>query len=146
MKGSPSAGTALLMLWERRRTTVSHGFTLLEVLVAVALLGIAITVVLQLFSANLQALSASGDYVTAATRANIKLRELLDEEALTESSWTETSDEGYQVDISVTHALEDRTENLQMSLFEIAVTVSWTKGPRTRSLTMRTLKSLPKQI
>jgi general secretion pathway protein I len=125
---------------------LSSGFTLLEVLVAVALLGIAITVVLQLFSANLQVLSASEDYVAAATRANVKLRELLDEETLTERSWSETSDEGYRMDISVTNALQDRTESLQVSLFEIALTVRWSKGTRERSLTMRTLRTLPKQI
>ncbi len=37
------------------------GFTLLEVLVALALLGVGVVVVLQLFSANLRSISASED-------------------------------------------------------------------------------------
>jgi prepilin-type N-terminal cleavage/methylation domain-containing protein len=146
MKDNPPAGSPLRLLRKQKPRLWRSGFTLLEVLVAVALLGIAITVVLQLFSANLQALSSSEDYVAAATRANIKLREVVDEEEITESSWTEVSEEGYTMDVSITNALEDRTEKLQVALFEIALTVRWSKGARQRSLTLRTLKALPRQI
>jgi len=48
------------------------GFTLIEVLVAVALLGIAVTVVIQLFSANLRAIASSEDYIYASARAEAK--------------------------------------------------------------------------
>lgn len=146
MKDNPPAGSPLRLLRKQKPRLWRSGFTLLEVLVAVALLGIAITVVLQLFSANLQALSSSEDYVAAATRANIKLREVVDEEEIAESSWTEVSEEGYTMDVSITNALEDRTEKLQVALFEIALTVRWSKGARQRSLTLRTLKALPRQI
>ncbi|MGE5238662.1 MAG: type IV pilus modification PilV family protein, partial [Chloroflexota bacterium] len=84
------------------KRTLPHGFTLLEVLVAVALLGIAVTVVLQLFSANLRTLAASEDYVAAVTQAEVKMRELLDQESLIETAWTETSEEGHIMDVSIT--------------------------------------------
>ena len=89
-----------------------EGFTLLEILVALALLGIAITVILQLFSANLRALSVSGDYVSAALRAEVKMRDILEDTDLTEKSWSEVTDEGYRFDASVTEMLKERTDNL----------------------------------
>lgn len=128
------------------KRTLPHGFTLLEVLVAVALLGIAVTVVLQLFSANLRTLAASEDYVAAVTQAEVKMRELLDQESLIETAWTETSEEGHIMDVSITETLKERTESLQVSLFEIVLTVRWNNGGRERSLTVRTLKTVPKQV
>ena len=122
------------------------GFTLLEVLVAVALLALSVTVVLQLFSADLRAISASEDYVSAAAKANAKMREALDEEDLPEKSTSEMSDDGYRVDVSVSEAMKERTENLRVRLLEIVVTVSWEKGTKSRSITMRTMKTTGKKV
>ncbi len=122
------------------------GFTLLEVLVAVAVLGIAVTMALQLFSADMKAISASGDYVSAATKAEIKMREILDDDTLSEKSVSEATADGYRTDVSVTQILKDRTENLQVVLLNISVTVYWTKGLKDKSLTLNTTKAVYKQI
>jgi prepilin-type N-terminal cleavage/methylation domain-containing protein len=122
------------------------GFTLLEVLVALAILGIAITVIIQLFSANLRALSASEDYVSASLQGAAKMRALLDEQDLSERAWTETSPEGYRFDIAVKESLTDRTEILPVRLLDIALTIQWTKGNRVRSMTFQTLKLIKKEI
>jgi general secretion pathway protein I len=125
----------------------SHkGFTLLEVLVALALLGIAVTVVLQLFSANLRAIATSGDYISAATKAEAKMREILDDDKLSEKSWSETTDDGYRLDVSINDVLKARTENLQVRLLEIDLIIHWTKGTKGRSLTLRTLKMVEKEV
>lgn len=124
----------------------AQGFTLLEILVAIAILGIAITVVLQLFSADLRTISVSGDYTAAATRAQAKMREILDEEQPVEQTLSEATDDGYRIDTSVAETLQERTENLQVKMLEIAVTVRWTKGIKERSLTVRTLKAVEKEI
>jgi prepilin-type N-terminal cleavage/methylation domain-containing protein len=121
------------------------GFTLLEVLVAMAVLGIAITVVLQLFSANLRAITASVDYVTASIRAESKMREILDRE-ISERVFKETTDDGYIMDVSITNVLNDRTENLPVRLFEINLTVHWMEGLKEKSMTLRTLKMVGKEI
>ncbi len=123
-----------------------RGFTLLEVLVALAVLGIAITVVLQLFSADMRAISASQDYFSAATRAEVKMRDVLNEDKLTEKSFSETSADGYRTDVSVTQTLTKRTENLQLVLMNISVTVYWTKGLKEKSLTLNTMKTIQKEI
>jgi general secretion pathway protein I len=122
------------------------GFTLLEILVAVALLGIAITVVLQLFSANLRALSVSEDYVSAAIKADSKMREIVEDSDLTEKSWSEVTDDGYRFDASITETLKERTENLQVRLLEISLTMQWMEGSKAKSLTLKTLRTVVKKI
>lgn len=141
------------LLKERRREraafSLSHsekGFTLLETLVALALLGIAITVVFQLFSANLRAISASDSYLSAVAAAEAKMKEVVDDDKLSQKSWTETTDSGYRVDISVATALTERTETLQVNIFEIDLTLYWFKGTQEKSLTLKTMKTLNKQI
>jgi general secretion pathway protein I len=132
----------------RSRISDSHssGFTLLEVLVAVSILGIAISVVLQLFSADLKAISVSGDYVAAAAKAEAKMREVLDDDALKEGSSGEMTADGYRIDVSVTKALQDRTENLPVMLLDISLTVRWTRGAKERTVTLRTMKMITKQV
>lgn len=122
------------------------GFTLLEVLVAVALLGIAITVVLQLFSADLKAIAASEEYVSAAAKAEAKIREVQDNDSLSEGSTSEITNDGYRVDVSVASTLGERTDTLQVMLMDILVTVRWTKGAKERSLSLRTMKLVNKQV
>ena len=122
------------------------GFTLLEVLVALAILGIAVTVIIQLFSANLRTLSASEDYVSASLQGAAKMRALLDDKDLDEKAWTEISPEGYRLDIAVKEGLTDRTEILPVKLLDIALTIQWTKGNRVRSMTFQTLKLVKKEI
>ena len=122
------------------------GFTLLEILVSLALLGIAITVILQLFTTNLRALSVSKDYVSAAIRAEAKMREILEDTDLTEKSWSEVTDEGYRFDASVTEKLKERTENLQVRMLEIDLTVQWSEGSKMKFLTLKTMKVVNKRI
>jgi prepilin-type N-terminal cleavage/methylation domain-containing protein len=123
-----------------------RGFTLLEVLVAIALLGIAITVVLQLFSANLRAIAASEDYVSAIIKAEAKMRDVLDDQDISEKSWSETTDDGYRIDVSIYDAVKDRTENLQVRLLEINLIIRWIKDTKERSLTLKAMKVTEKKI
>ncbi|MGO9614126.1 MAG: prepilin-type N-terminal cleavage/methylation domain-containing protein [Dissulfurispiraceae bacterium] len=129
-----------------RTAPQQNGFTLLEVLVATAILGIAISIVLQLFSSDLRAISSSGNYVSAITKTEAKMRELLDDDRLSERSWSEMTNDGYRADISIVEVMKDRTQNLQMSLFEITLTMHWTQGGKARSLTLTTMKAKPKQV
>lgn len=127
-------------------TRGQNGFTLLEVLVAMAILAIAVTVVFQLFSANLRSIAASGDYVKAAVRAELKMREILNDDKLTEKSFSEATDDGYRMDVSITDAVKERTENLHVRLLQIDLTVRWIKGSKERALTLRTMKVIKKEI
>ena len=122
------------------------GFTLIEVLVATSILGIAVAVILQLFSANLKALSFSGDYVSASIKAEARMKEILDDEKIAEKAMSETTDDGYRVDVSITEALKERTENLPVKLLEIDMTMSWLKGTKEWSLTLKTMKIVKREV
>ena len=122
------------------------GFTLLEVLVAVAILGIAVTIVIQLFSTNVRAISSSEEYLYASAKAESMMREILDDDEISETSFSEITDEGYRMDVSIAEVLNDRTENIQVRLLEIDLTVYWASGTREKSVTLRTMKVLEKEI
>ena len=122
------------------------GFTLLEVLVAFVLLAATVTVILQLFSSGIKALSLSEDYATAVVRAESKMREVLDNEQLAENAWSETSPDGYRFDITVAKAFETRTKDLPMKILEIDITMSWKMGGKDKSLILNTMKTIKPQV
>jgi prepilin-type N-terminal cleavage/methylation domain-containing protein len=120
------------------------GFTLLEVLVSLSIVAIAVTVVLQLFSADLRAIAASDDYASAVLKAEVKMREVLDNEDLTETSWSEATPDGYRMDVSVSEVLKEKTNNLQVRLLEVSLTTRWFKGTKEKMLALRTIKIVSK--
>ena len=122
------------------------GFTLLEVLAAVAILGMSLAVILQLFSANLRGISASEEYLAASLAAEAGLREVLEAGDLSERTWTETTPEGYQMEIAVAPVLQERTESLPVELHQITLTLHFTRGLRDRSITLRTMRTAARKI
>jgi len=122
------------------------GFTLLEILVALVLLSIAMVAIFQLFSANMKGLAASEDYVHAVLTAESKMRETLDEDKLEEKSWAENTEDGYRIEGVIKPVDTERTDNLPVKLLEIDLTVRWTKGEREKSLTLKTLKLIVKEV
>ncbi|NJD57311.1 MAG: type II secretion system protein [Nitrospirae bacterium] len=123
-----------------------RGFTLLEVLAAVAILGMALTVILQLFSANLGGISASDSYLAASLAADAKMREVVAKDDFAEKAWSETTEEGYRMDISIKPALGERTESLPVQLHEITLSVRFESGARERTFTLRTLRVTARSI
>jgi type II secretion system protein I len=124
----------------------SKGFTLLEILVALAILATAVTIIFQLFSAGLRNIAVSEDVVSAAVRAEAKMREVLSNEELTENSWTETTTDGYTFAVNITEALQEKTDSLPVQVLQIDLAITWTKNTRERSLRLKTYKTVSKQI
>jgi general secretion pathway protein I len=122
------------------------GFTLLEVLVALSVLAVAVTVIMQLFSVNLRSIFLSELYVKGTMEAESKMREIQDSKDLPVSNWQEIAENGHLFEVSVAEALADRTENLQVRMVEIRVTVYWTEGGKERSSTLKTLKMVEKKV
>jgi general secretion pathway protein I len=123
-----------------------RGFTLLEVLVALVLLSISLVAIFELFSANSRGLSKSDDYSNAVIMAESRMREILDDDNLSERAWDVTTEDGYRMTAVVSGTVSNRTENLQVKLLEINLTVSWTKDSKERTFSLRTLKMVNKQI
>jgi type II secretion system protein I len=123
-----------------------QGFTLLEILVALAISGIALIVVLQLFGANLNNISISEDYVFAVTKAEAKMREIMDDKNLTEGLWSEATPEGYKIAVSIKDSQKERTQNLKVKLMEIDLTIYWTRTLIEKALTLKSMKVVNKRI
>lgn len=116
----------------------ARGFTLLEVLVAMAILVTAVTLVLQVFSAGQQGLLKAEDSVAAAVRAETRLREILLDEKLQEGAWSEAAADGYRFDVTVVEILKDRTETLSLRMLDVSLTARWQRGAREKTLTLHT--------
>ena len=123
----------------------SAGFTLLEILVAFVILSMVVTVILQLFSANLKTLWMSDDYITATVLADIRMREMLEGAQVKEGTSSETK-EGYLMDITITEALEKRTKDLSWKVLEVVMDVSWQKGTKKRSFSLKTYKTVKREV
>lgn len=124
----------------------ARGFTLLEVLVALVLLSVALVAILQLFSINLRGIATSEDFAKAVMRAEATMRDVLDNDDIAEKSSSETTPDGYRVDVAITNAEEKRTENLPLKLLQISLTVHWKDGVKERALTLKTMKAVTKKI
>lgn len=111
-----------------------RGFTLLEVLVALAVFSISLVVVMEVFSANLRNLFVAENQVYAATRAEYLMREVLSSEGLTEGPITGTTDDGYRYEILVTKILQERYRPTSIDLLQITLKLSWIEGTRRRSV------------
>lgn len=131
--------------WNLLPLRQQKGFTLLEVLVAVSVLGIAIVAVLQLFSSNLRSIATSEDYAYAAIKAESKLRDIITEKELREKTMDEITDDGYRLSVSISEDKKDRTDKLNIRLMKVNVTVQWTKDRKDKSMTVGTLKVVPKE-
>jgi hypothetical protein len=114
------------------------------VLVALAIMAIATTLVMQLFSADLRAIASSGDMTSAAVRGDSRLREILAAPLLEEKAWSEETEDGYRLDIAVSEVMKSRTDNLPVKLMEVDLTIRWTQGMREKSLGLRTVKMVDK--
>ena len=123
-----------------------RGFTLLEVLAATALAGMALAVIFQLFSSNLRALAVSDGYISAVATADERIRDITNSDDLGERVWTETTEEGYRLDCSVSPVLQERTDALPAELYEVVVTLHWNSGSGEKSITLRNMKAAARTL
>jgi hypothetical protein len=112
----------------------------MEIMVALTVMGFAFVFLVQLLSSNLRMIGTSQDYITALTQAEAVMREIIERDVIEEKSWKEETAHGYQVEVTVSESLKERTENLPIKLLQIDMIFSWEKALRKRSLTLKTLK------
>lgn len=123
-----------------RGSQESRGFTLLEVLVALAILGLAVVTIIQLFSGGLRLLKLSGDHQRAILLADQKAREV------------EPSAEGIESGQEGEFAWERRVEPYPvpeeltvpgvspLRVFHISVHVRWSANRSVEVATLRTAR------
>jgi general secretion pathway protein I len=111
-----------------------RGFTLLEVIVAVAIMGISLVLIMQLFSGGLRSGKTSQDYTTAVIHTREKMEEML----INPAAGTGEFDNGYRWQTEVVPYGSQGKEDSR--LLKISVKVSWSERNRTVELT--TLKAI----
>ncbi|NJN46278.1 MAG: prepilin-type N-terminal cleavage/methylation domain-containing protein [Candidatus Competibacteraceae bacterium] len=132
-----------------KRPANYHGFSLLEVLVAFAILSLTLGVLLQVFATGLRNTANAEDY----TRAVMQAESLLAQVGITlpvESQQGELDDR-FQWRITVTPFPietildpETPTETLRFTPYQVVAEVSWSAGAsQARSVTLETLRVLP---
>lgn len=113
----------------KRRT--SHGFTLIEVIVAIVILSISLVLVMQLFAGGLRAARTSCDYSRAVIHAKDKMGELFEDPVQGAGAF----DDGFTWETDVN--IYKRLEESNLDLLELKVRVLWndvSKNPRTVEL------------
>ena len=128
----------------RRAAGNTHGFTLLEIMVALVLIAVVIVSVIQLSSANLRNLANADDQVDALAYANAKMREVLALEKLEDKSWNEMDDYGYSYEITIAENLKERTDALGVQMKDITVVTNWINNSRKKQIVLKTSKMVSK--
>ena len=125
----------------------NRGFTLIEVVVAVAILGIGLTVIMELFSGGLRLARVSEEYTKAVNHARTKMEEVMMQPALEEGTQEWEFDDTYRwaVGIKKVEILPADPNGVfkpPVDLFQIKVNVHWKSGSKDRSTGVESYKTL----
>ncbi len=128
----------------------NRGFTLIEVIVALAILGIGLTVIIELFSGGLRLGRTSEEYTKAVNYARMKMEEIISKQKIEEGSEEGEFDNTFRwqvgikkMDILPTEKNPDFKPPVE--LFEVKVNVLWksgSKGAKDRSASIETYKTV----
>lgn len=116
----------------------SRGFTLIEVVVALAILGIGLAVVLQLFSGGLRLGRISQEYTKAVGYGRIKMEEMAGKDRLEEGEEKGDFDSSYRWQVAVKKVdilPPEKPVDFRppVELFHIEVDITWKSGWRERT-------------
>lgn len=127
----------------------SQGFSLLEVLVAFAILAVSLGVVLQVISTGLRSLAVTEEYARAALLAESKLAAIGIELPLEEGVEEGELDDQYRwttrVQLSETEAEDEVVAELPVVPYDVSVEVNWQSAVGERSFALRTMRLGPRQ-
>ena len=142
-----------------KKSKSSKGFTLLEVMIALAILAVGLVTVMQLFSSSLRNAKVSNDYTNAIFAARQKMEEMLvlteditemeesgEFENLPGYSWLMTSElyEPEETEADTRFALKPEGDDVEEPLTDtyiISFSVTWNpSGDSKKSFTISTLK------
>jgi len=128
---------------KRRR---DQGFTLIEVIIALAILGIGLTVIIQLFSGGLRLAKISEEYTRAMNLGRMKMEEITYQPKLEEGTSEGEFDDTFhwQVQIKKKDLLpveKDSDFKPPVELFQVRVNILWKSGSKEKSATLESYKA-----
>jgi len=129
---------------ERRK--VRGGFTLIEVVVAFAILSVGLTVIIELFAGGLRLARVSEEYTKAVNHGRIKMEEIAVKPKIEEGSEEGKFDETFRWRVGVKKVdvlpMEKKPDlKVPVELFQIQVKVIWQSGSKERSASIETYKT-----
>jgi general secretion pathway protein I len=125
------------------------GFTLIEIVVALAILGIGLTVIIELFSGGLRLGRTSEEYTRAMGYARVKMEEIISKRNIQEGTDAGDFDKTFrwQVDVKkidllpVGKSLDLKDVKPPVDLFLVKVNILWKSGSKQRSASLETYKT-----
>lgn len=131
----------------RIRKSKTRGFTLIEVVVAMAILGIGLTVIIELFSGGLRLLRTSTEYSKAVNYARVKMEEIAVKQTMQEGSEEGEFDNTYRWQVETRRVDlipgEHGPEfNPPVELFQVKVNILWKSGIRERATSLETYRTI----
>jgi len=131
----------------RGNTTFGKGFTLLEVLVAVAILGVGLTIIIELLSGGLRLGRVSVEHTKAVNYARMKMEEIAVKQTMKEGSEEGEFDDTFRWQVVVKKMdllpIENRPDfKPPANFFQIKVDVLWKSGSKERSTRMESYKTV----
>ncbi|MBF0566541.1 MAG: prepilin-type N-terminal cleavage/methylation domain-containing protein [Nitrospirae bacterium] len=115
------------------------GFTLIETMVAIAIMAIGLTTLMQLFSGSLRLVTYSEDYTRAAILAQARMREVMYDKDLQENAFSEKIGSRYMADVNIQQVDKEKTSNLGYDLYSIKVDIKWRNGLGSKSFAINTI-------
>jgi general secretion pathway protein I len=125
------------------RAGSSAGFTLLEVLVAFAILSVAVVAVIQGFAQGLRLLKVAGDHQRAVLLADQKAREVVNPIEAHDMGQEGAFDWERTVSIVTTPDLERTPATRKWHVYQIDVKVRWSDTRGVQVVTLRTSAERP---
>ncbi len=116
----------------------THGFTLVEVIVAMAIVGISLVMIMQLFSGGLRASRTSCDY----TRAVVHAKNTMEELSYDPVPGSGNFDDGFNWKTEI--EAHEEPEESGYKLMKLIVIISWGDAlSKPKSIQLVSLKTLP---
>ena len=131
----------------RGNKTFEKGFTLIEVLVAVAILGVGLTIIIELFSGGLRLGRASEEYTKAVNYARMKMEEIAVKPTISEGSEEGEFDNTFRWQVEVKKVNLLPVENKPdfkppAQFFQVQINIFWKSGSKERSTLIESYKTI----
>lgn len=125
----------------RRRGSRAAGFTLIEVLVALAILGLALAAIYETFAHGLRNDSVGRRYIAATVLAEGRLAALGTERGIRPGRWGGETPDGYRWAVAVRPTVEAGAGPPgRPRLYEVEVRVLWDQAGRSREVRLTSLR------
>ncbi len=131
----------------RREDQPQAGFTLLEVVVALAILGLGLTVIMELFSGGLRLGRTSEEYTKALHYASLKMAEVMRQDSIQEGTEEGEFNQTFRwrVGVKKTDLLPgEKNSDFKppAEFYEVKVDVLWKSGLKERSARLESCKTI----